>query len=118
MKNEFDLESELEKFEQESPSEEGDFERQERVFKKSHEIIQEAMKTVIQEIVIKLNGQSHLVYVHGLDISPKGEVSIEFSTPSEAHKEELYPHVEACVKQQIQDALKPKKKSLWNLLRG
>lgn len=53
MKTEFDLESELEKFEQESPSEEGDFERQERVFKKSHEIIQEAMKTVIQEIVIK-----------------------------------------------------------------
>ena len=115
MKTEFDLESELEKFEQESPSEEGDFERQERVFRKSHEIIQEAMKTVIQEIVIKLNGQSHLVYVHKLNISPSGEVTIEFSTPSEAHKDELYPHVEACVKQQIQSALKTKKKSLWKI---
>ena len=50
MKTEFDLESELEKFEQESPSEEGDFERQERVFKKSHEIIQEAMKTVSKKL--------------------------------------------------------------------
>ena len=65
--------------------------------------------------MIKLNGRSHLVYVHKLNISPSGEVTIEFSTPSEAHKDELYPHVEACVKQQIQSALKTKKKSLWKI---
>lgn len=114
---EFNLEEELDKFEKDTPSEEGDFERQERIFKKSHDIIKEAMKSVIQEIVIQLeDGTSHLVYLHSLDIN-NNEVTIEFSTPSESMKDVLYPHVEACVKSQIQQIIKPKK-GILNLFRG
>lgn len=70
-------------------------------FEKSHSIIKDAMKNVIQEIVIKLeDGSSHLVYITGLNIED-GKVSIDWSTPSEDMKEVIGPHVEECIKKQI-----------------
>ncbi len=106
MKNDqgFDL-SGLEKFEEDSsPSGE--------VYEKSLELVRSAMKNVIQEILINLpDGTSHIVYITGLNFLDNGSVGIDFSTPSEDRKDELYAHVEKCVKIQIQDYFKKNKKS-------
>lgn len=104
--NELDLDlSDLE-VQEDTPSSEGEFERTERMFKKSLEIVQAAMENVIQEILITLeDGSSHVVYVTTLDIQPDGRVSLDFSTLDQEKKAELTPHVENCVKIQIQQAM-------------
>lgn len=112
MKNNFedlDLESLAEEIEAEAPLEEGEFERSQRIFDKSHSIIKEAMASVIQEMVIKLDGEEHIVYIHELDIKPNGEVAVKFSTPSD--KDILYPHVMQCLKSQFE--MVPKKRGLF-----
>lgn len=114
MKNNFedlDLETLAEEIEAEAPLEEGEFERSQRIFDKSHKIIQEAMSTVIQEMVIKLDGREHLVYIHSVDISPKGEVNISFSSPDEEMRDTLYPHVMNCLKAQFEAV--PKKRGFF-----
>lgn len=105
---ELDLEKELEQIEEGPSGPSGIYER-------SLEIIKESMGHVVQEILINLeDGSAHMVYVTKIDISPKGEVSVEFGTPSETRKAELAEHVEKCVIMQIQEELnkimnKPKK---------
>lgn len=114
MKNNFedlDLETLAEEIEAEAPLEEGEFERSQRIFDKSHKIIQEAMSTVIQEMVIKLDGKEHLVYIHSLDISPTGEVNISFSSPDEEMRDTLYPHIMNCLKAQFEAV--PKKRGFF-----
>lgn len=95
----------LEKFEEDSsPSGE--------VYEKSLGVVREAMKEVIQEILIELpDGTAHIVYIMGLKFSDRNEVEIDFNTPSEDRKDELYAHVENCVRIQLQDYFKKNKKS-------
>lgn len=97
----------LEKFEENSsPSGE--------VYNKSLGVIKEAMKRVVQEILITLpDGTSHIVYLTGLKFSDSaaGQVEIEFNTPSTDRKAELYEHVEKCVIIQIQEYFAKNKKS-------
>lgn len=86
-------------------------------YEKSLEIIRESMGSVKQEILLTLpDGSPHMVYVTKVDISAKGEVTVDFGTPSEDRKNELADHVVKCVTMQLQaafDELKPKKK--WGL---
>ncbi len=116
MKNDFELELENLEVDTESPSYEGEFERTERMFKKSLEIVQKAMENVIQEILVTLeDGSNHIVYVTSLNIEDDGRVSLEFSTLDESRKAELVPHVENCVKIQIQQALTTVNKKRFKL---
>ena len=87
-----------------------------RYYEKSLDIIRKSMGTVKQEILLTLpDGSSHMVYVMGVNISPKGQVSVDFGTPSEERKAELAEHVEKCVTLQINEALKEinMKKRWW-----
>lgn len=101
---------------EDSPSQEGEFERMERIYQRSAEIVKKAMENVIQEILITLeDGSNHVVYVTSLTAIEGGGVSLEFSTLSEDRKAELTPHVEKCIKMQIEHSLKEKKKNRFKL---
>ena len=108
MKNDFeDLDLDLTEVEvqDETPSQEGEFERMERIYQRSAEIVKKAMENVIQEILITLeDGEEHIVYVTSLHLDESGQVSLEFSTLDESRKADLAPHVEKCIKIQIQQA--------------
>lgn len=109
MKNDqgFDL-SGLEKFEEEASP------KGEEIFNESLRVVKDAMKNVVQEILLTLpDGSSHMVYVTGLEMSNNktGELTVLFNTPSEDRKAELYPHVENCIKIQLQEHFQQKKKS-------
>lgn len=85
-------------------------------YEKSLDIIKQSMGSVMQEILLTLpDGSSHMVYVTKIDISPKGQVTVDFGTPSEERKCELAEHVEKCVTMQINEALKEinMKKRWW-----
>ncbi|AWD90472.1 head vertex assembly chaperone [Erwinia phage Cronus] len=113
MKNDngFDL-SGLEKFsEDSSPSGE-----ELKAYEESLRLIKEAMSHVIQEILLTLpDGSAHMVYVNGIKMSEtvRGEVEVEFSTPSTERKDELYPHVEDCIKMQLTEHFAKKPKKSW-----
>ncbi|AHY25001.1 head vertex assembly chaperone [Pectobacterium bacteriophage PM2] len=78
-----------------------------RNYEKSLKIIKDSMGTVKQEILLTLpDGSSHIVYVMDINISNKGQVTVDFGTPSEERKAELAVHVEKCVTMQINDALR------------
>lgn len=83
----------------------------------AHNMVKEAMKDVKQEMVIVLDGEHHLVYIHNINIEKSGQVTIDFSTPSEGMKDMLLPHVEACLKQQYLDYLEQEKTRKWKLSR-
>lgn len=71
----------------------------------SKSVIDEALKDVIQEILINdENGKSHLVYIHRIFWS--NGLKVEFSTPDE-NKEALIPLVHDAIYAQIQDIPKP-----------
>ena len=90
---------------EDTPSQEGEFERMERIYQRSAEIVKKAMENVIQEILITLeDGEEHIVYVTSLHLDESGQVSLEFSTLDESRKADLAPHVEKCIKIQIQQA--------------
>lgn len=99
--NDLDL-SDLDNFvkDEEGPSDPHNYE-------KSLKIIKDSMGTVKQEILLTLpDGSSHIVYVMDINISNKGQVTVDFGTPSEERKAELAVHVEKCVTMQINDALR------------
>lgn len=106
MNNELDLDlSELEVY-QEEPSPSGE------VYEKSLGVVRDAMKDVIQEILIELpDGTAHIVYIMGLKFSDKNQIEVDFNTPSEDRKDELYVHVEKCVRIQLQEYFSKNKKS-------
>ena len=81
--------------------------------KDSLDVIREAMGNVIQEMIIILDGEHHLVYIQKLKISKKGKVEFEFSTADESKKEALIPHIENCIKIQIEEFIKENK--TWKL---
>lgn len=101
---------------EETPSLEGEFERSERIYQKSLDIVKKAMENVIQEILITLeDGSEHIVYITSLDNIEGNGVSVSFSTLSEDRKAELAPHVEKCIKIQIEQALMEHKKKRFKL---
>ena len=81
--------------------------------KKALDVIREAMKDVIQEMVIKIDDEPQLVFIHKLHINTDGKVEFEFSTPSEKNKDALIPHIENCIKIQIEELTEDSKK--WKL---
>ncbi|ARW57456.1 head vertex assembly chaperone [Serratia phage X20] len=85
-----------------------------RFFERSLKIIKESMGNVKQEILLTLPDETpHIVYVTGINISPKGECTVDFGTPSEERKAELAEHVEKCIIMQIQQALSEIKPKKW-----
>lgn len=85
-------------------------------YEKSLKIIKESMGSVMQEILMTLpDGSSHMVYVTKINISGKGQVTVDFGTPSEERKAELAEHVEKCVTLQINEELQKinMKKGWW-----
>ncbi|ANA49387.1 head formation protein [Salmonella phage SEA1] len=100
---------------EEAPSQEGEFERTERVYQKSLDIVKKAMSNIVQEILLTLeDGSSHIVYVTSINHNGN-EISVDFSTLSEDRKAELAPHVEKCVKIQIEQALAERNKKRFKL---
>ncbi|UPW42404.1 head formation protein [Salmonella phage CF-SP2] len=114
--NDFDLSDlDLEVVE-DTPSQEGEYERSERLYQRSMDIIKKAMDNVVQEILITLeDGSQHIVYVTSIDSVDGTGVSVGFSTLSEDRKAELAPHVEKCIKIQIEQALVERNKKRFKL---
>lgn len=83
---------------------------EDRLFNKSFDIVKESMKDVIQEMVITLEDSSaHIVYIQSINFD-NSKLTVEFSTLSEDRKEELGPHVENCIKIQINEIMNSSKK--------
>lgn len=102
--------ADLSNFEVEDESSIEDF----SLYERSLKIIKDSMGLVKQEILLTLpDGTPHIVYVTDVNISPKGEVSVNFGTPSEERKGELSEHVEKCIKIQIQQELDKIKSKKW-----
>ncbi|ANM46552.1 head vertex assembly chaperone [Morganella phage vB_MmoM_MP1] len=95
---------ELDKFD-ETPAKENNI-SDKSVFDKSLGIIKEAMDDVLQEMVIIIDDEPHLVYIQSLDIN-NGKVEFTFSTLSDIPRDVLIPHIENCIKAQIEQ-FKPK----------
>lgn len=94
----------------ESPSEEGEDIRKERVFNESLKIVRSAMENVIQEILITLeDGSHHIVYITKLDWVD-GKIVMDFAVLDQDRKAELAPHVEKCVTMQVQQAFNERTK--------
>lgn len=88
-----------------SPASAGEFEREERIFQESLKTVRKAMENVVQEILITLeDGTNHMIYVTRLAWE-NNQAVIEFATLDESRKAELVPHVEKCVRMQIEQAL-------------
>lgn len=78
---------------------------------KSKALIDEAMKDVIQELlVIDDQGASHMAYIHR--VYWDNGLKVEFSTP-DSDKEALIPLVHDAILNQISDIPKPEL-TLWN----
>lgn len=76
------------------------------IFNKSLDIVKKSLEDIQQEMVIILNGEYHIVYINKISVGENGECYIDFNTPSESIKNELYVHVEKCVKLQIESIIK------------
>ncbi|ARB05816.1 hypothetical protein fHeYen901_43 [Yersinia phage fHe-Yen9-01] len=88
---------------------------EEKIYNKSLSFVKKAMEDVMQEILISLpDASKHMCYIHSIDITPKGKVEVKFSTPSTDRKDELYEHVENCIKLQIESVKQaPKRRFLF-----
>ena len=84
----------------------------------AHGLIQEAMKTVIQElIIVDEEGEHHIVYIHNVAYDPdtKG-IMVDYSTPSD--RDVVYPHVIKALTAQIKEAEeKLQKETFWYKLK-
>lgn len=112
-KSDIDL-SGLEEFEvvEETPPSVSD----EEIYQKSLETIQQAMKNVVQEIVlIDKQGKHHISYVTKLEYIDN-MVVFEFCTPSE-EKDIVEELTRECLEIQIKEVLNRPKKSLWNIFK-
>lgn len=80
----------------------------------AHGLIQEAMKTVLQEmIIIDEEGEHHIVYIHSVGYDPEQKgVVVDYSTPSD--RNHVYPHVIKALQSQIAEVEENmKKEKLW-----
>ncbi|QPB12321.1 hypothetical protein [Providencia phage PSTCR6] len=84
------------------------------LYKQSLDIIKEAVKDVLQEILIIIDDKPHLVYIHSMDIKD-GKIDFSYSTLSELPKDELIPHIQNAIIQQIEEQkVKP---SIFNVFK-
>lgn len=60
---------------------------------------------MIQEMTILLNDEEHIVYITELEMTDKG-LKYAFGTTSEGYEDILAPHIENCLKLQINDQVK------------
>lgn len=115
MTNNFDIDlSELEQFTtvEETPPVPSDKDLED----KAVSTIQEAMKNVVQEIVlIDKSGKSHISYVTKLCYEDN-KVVFEFCTPSK-EKDIVEQLTRECLEAQIKEVLNRPKKSLWNIFK-
>lgn len=87
--------------------------KERNLFDKSYDLVQQAMENVIQEVLIELpDGTTHIVYITKLKALKDGGIEINFNTPSEDRKPELYPIVEKCIQTQIEQATEERKRKL------
>lgn len=84
----------------------------------AHNLIKESMKDIKQEMVIILDGENHLVYIHEINIDKTGKIEFKFSTPSEDKKEELLPHIEKCIQLQYEDYVVQERDKKWKSLKS
>lgn len=66
--------------------------------------IQDAMSNVIQEMIVVLDGQHHMVYITLLEYTDEGLIC-DFSVLDSGMKEALIPHVKACLNAQISEQI-------------
>ena len=76
---------------------------------KYKDVINSALKDVLQEAIIEHNGEKYLVFIHNIQYD-NGNLILDWSTPHEEDKELLYPMVCSMVKLQLGE-FKP---SLWD----
>ncbi|AUE22557.1 head vertex assembly chaperone [Aeromonas phage Ah1] len=77
-------------------------EAQERNYR---DVLEDALKAVKQELVILVDGNPFIVYIHDLTYI-NGQVHIDWSTPhseEEIMKDELFKHVQAAIQAQIKE---------------
>lgn len=87
------------------------------IYEKSLNVIQESMKSVIQELLILIDNKPHLVYIHSIDIK-NGKVEYDYSTLSDLPKDILEPHIEKCIKPQIENTEVKKGFSIFDIFKG
>lgn len=87
-----------------------------RTLDEAHELIQEAMKDVIQElIVIDNKGEHHMIYVHGIEYN-NGKIAIDYSTPSDY--DYVFPYVQDAIRLQIEEhAANTINASIWERIK-
>lgn len=113
-KNDIDL-SGLEGFEMPEEIPADSFDKD--IYEKSLGLVQEAMKTVIQEmIVIDKQGEHHIAYITHLAYED-GKITFDFNTPSEK-KDIVEKLVQECLEVQIKEASNQRpNKSFWKFLK-
>lgn len=60
------------------------------------DVINDALKNVQTELVIRIDSENFLVFINDIQYHD-GKVVLDWSTPHEDMKEELYPHVKNAV---------------------
>ncbi|WJZ27912.1 head vertex assembly chaperone [Serratia phage 92A1] len=86
-----------------------------QIYEKSLGLVKEAMKNVIQEmVVIDKEGTHHIAYITHLEYTG-GQVIFEFNTPSE-NKDIVQELAQQCLEAQIKEVMnRPKRKKLFGL---
>ena len=84
------------------------------LYNQSLDVIKEAVKDVLQEILIIIDDMPHLVYIHSMDIND-GKIDFSYSTLSELPKDELIPHIQNAIIRQIEE--QKVKSSIFNIFK-
>lgn len=84
------------------------------LYNQSLDVIKEAVKDVLQEILIIIDDNPHLVYIHSMDIKD-GKIDFSYSTLSELPKDELIPHIQNAIIRQIEE--QKVKSSIFNIFK-
>ncbi|AAQ17669.1 gp40 head vertex assembly chaperone [Aeromonas phage Aeh1] len=80
------------------------------------DVLEEALKDVKQELVILVDGEPFLAYIHELTYKD-GQVHIDWSTPhseEEIMKDELFKHVQAAIQAQITEGKECQSNNLFS----
>lgn len=84
------------------------------LYNQSLDVIKEAVKDVLQEILIIIDDNPHLIYIHSMDIKD-GKIDFSYSTLSELPKDELIPHIQNAIIRQIEE--QKVKSSIFNIFK-
>lgn len=82
---------------------------EDRGYIKSLSMVQDAMKNIKQEMVIKIGEEHHIVYITDIIITHDAGIAISYNTLDESKRDELYPHIEKCVRMQIEELMQANK---------